>query len=54
MSTRTASWRPRSCATEGVRVGIRSGHNGFTYGLLYGRELARRAAITEQLGPFLS
>ena len=39
---------------EGVRVGMRSGHNGFTYGLLYGRELTRRAAITEQLGPFLS
>ena len=39
---------------EGIRVGLRSGHNGFTYGLLYGRELTRRAAITEQLGPFLS
>jgi CHAD domain-containing protein len=39
---------------EGVRVGVRSGHNGFTYGLLYGREQTRRAAITEQLGPFLS
>ncbi len=39
---------------EGVRVGLRSGHNGFTYGVLYGRELTRRAAITERLGPFLS
>ncbi|HEY5980578.1 MAG TPA: CHAD domain-containing protein [Microlunatus sp.] len=39
---------------EGVRVGMRSGHNGFTYGLLYGRERARQAAITDQLGPFLS
>lgn len=40
--------------SEGVRLGIRSGHNGFTYGLLYGRELARQSAIGEQLGPFLS
>ena len=39
---------------EGVRVGIRSGHDGFTYGVLYARELTRRAAIAEQLGPFLS
>ncbi|MFT4164071.1 MAG: CHAD domain-containing protein [Microlunatus sp.] len=35
--------------SEGVRLGIRSGHNGFTYGLLYGRELARQAGIGEQL-----
>ena len=40
--------------TEGARVGIRSGHNGFSYGLLYGRELARQAAIGDQLRPFLS
>ncbi|GAA3699016.1 hypothetical protein GCM10022204_14370 [Microlunatus aurantiacus] len=40
--------------SEGVRVGNRSGHNGFTYGLLYGHERARRAAVTEQLRPFLS
>ncbi|HEU5484738.1 MAG TPA: CHAD domain-containing protein [Microlunatus sp.] len=40
--------------TEGVRVGLRSGHNGFTYGLLFGGELARQAAIGEQLRPFLS
>jgi CHAD domain-containing protein len=39
---------------EGVRLGIRSGHNGFTYGLLYGRELGRQAAISDQLRPFLS
>jgi CHAD domain-containing protein len=39
---------------EGVRIGIRSGHNGFTYGLLYGRERARRDAIGDQLAPFLS
>jgi len=39
---------------EGVRVGLRSGQNGFTYGLLYGHERARRAAISEQLRPFLS
>lgn len=40
--------------TEGARIGLRSGHNGFTYGLLYGRELARQAAIGDQLRPFLS
>lgn len=40
--------------TEGIRIGLRSGHNGFTYGVLYGRELTRRAAITDQLRPFLS
>lgn len=39
---------------EGVRLGNRSGHNGFTYGLLYGHELARQSAIGEQLRPFLS
>lgn len=39
---------------EGIRVGNRSGHNGFTYGLLFGHERARRAAITDQLRPFLS
>ena len=40
--------------SEGARVGIRSGHNGFTYGLLYGRELGRQAMIGEQLRPYLS
>ncbi|MDN5771745.1 MAG: CHAD domain-containing protein [Microlunatus sp.] len=39
---------------EGGRIGIRSGHNGFTYGLLYGRELSRQATIGEQLKPFSS
>ncbi len=39
---------------NGVRVGIRSGHNGFTYGVLYAREVARREAVGEQLKPFLS
>lgn len=38
---------------QGVRVGSRSGHNGFTYGLLYARELARGAAVGDQLKPFL-
>jgi CHAD domain-containing protein len=39
---------------EGIRIGMRSGHNGFSYGVLYGREAARRAAIADQLRPFLS
>ena len=38
----------------GVRVGIRSGHNGFSYGLLYAGERARSAAVGDQLKPFLS
>ena len=40
--------------SEGVRLGIRSGHNGFSYGVLYGREVSRQAMISEQLRPFLS
>lgn len=40
--------------SEGIRLGTRSGHNGFTYGLLYGREMARQDAIADQLRPFLS
>jgi CHAD domain-containing protein len=40
--------------SEGVRLGIRSGHNGFTYGLLYGRELARQATLGDRLRPYLS
>ena len=40
--------------TQGVRLGLRSGHNGFTYGLLYGRELARQDSIGDQLKPFLT
>jgi CHAD domain-containing protein len=39
---------------HGVRMGIRSGHNGFTYGLLYANEQTRRAAVGKQLKPFLS
>ena len=39
---------------QGVRLGTRSGHNGFTYGLLYGRELARQDAVGDQLKPFLT
>ena len=39
---------------QGVRMGIRSGHNGFTYGLLFARELARREAVGDELKPFLS
>jgi CHAD domain-containing protein len=39
---------------EGVRMGARSGHNGFTYGLLYANEQARRAAVGKNLKPFLS
>ena len=38
--------------TLGVRSGARSGHNGFTYGLLYGRELSRQDAVGDQLKPF--
>ena len=38
---------------QGIRMGIRSGHNGFTYGLLYARELARAASVGDQLKPFL-
>lgn len=39
---------------QGIRTGIRSGHNGFTYGLLYARELARGASIGNELRRFLS
>ncbi len=39
---------------QGIRMGIRSGHNGFTYGLLYARELARAASVGDQLKPFLA
>lgn len=38
---------------QGVRVGIRSGHNGFTYGLLFANEQVRRAAVGKELKPFL-
>jgi CHAD domain-containing protein len=37
----------------GGRVGIRSGQNGFTYGVLYAREVAARDALLADLKPFL-
>jgi CHAD domain-containing protein len=40
--------------TQGVRTGTRSGHNSFTYGLLYGRELSRQDSVGDQLKPFMT
>jgi CHAD domain-containing protein len=37
----------------GARRGIRSGQNGFTYGVLYARELAVRDSLLDDLKPFL-
>ena len=37
----------------GARVGIRSGQNGFTYGILYAREVAAGDALLDELKPFL-
>jgi len=37
----------------GARYGVRSGHNGFTYGLLYARELESGHSLIKQLKPFL-
>jgi CHAD domain-containing protein len=37
----------------GARRGIRSGQNGFSYGILYARELAARDALLVDLKPFL-
>jgi CHAD domain-containing protein len=37
----------------GVRLGIRSGQNGFTYGVLYARELAASDSLLVELKPFL-
>jgi CHAD domain-containing protein len=37
----------------GARRGARSGHNGFTYGVLYARELAAGDALLDDLKPFL-
>jgi CHAD domain-containing protein len=37
----------------GARVGIRSGQNGFTYGVLYAREVAAGDSLLEELKPFL-
>jgi CHAD domain-containing protein len=37
----------------GTRVGIRSGQNGFTYGVLYAREVAADDSLLDELKPFL-
>ena len=37
----------------GARTGIRSGQNGFTYGILYAREVAAGDALLDELKPFL-
>ena len=37
----------------GARLGIRSGQNGFSYGVLYARELAARDVLLDDLKPFL-
>lgn len=37
----------------GVRRGMRSGQNGFSYGVLYARELAARDSLLDDLKPFL-
>jgi CHAD domain-containing protein len=36
----------------GARYGVRSGHNGFTYGLLYAREIESRKALAKRLKPY--
>jgi len=37
----------------GARVGIRSGQNGFSYGILYAREATAGDALLDELKPFL-
>jgi CHAD domain-containing protein len=37
----------------GARRGMRSGQNGFSYGVLYARELAARESLLDDLKPFL-
>jgi CHAD domain-containing protein len=37
----------------GGRLGIRSGQNGFSYGVLYAREVQAREALLDDLKPFL-
>jgi CHAD domain-containing protein len=37
----------------GARYGVRSGHNGFTYGLLYAREIESRKALPKRLKPYV-
>ena len=37
----------------GARYGRRAGHNGFTYGLLYGGEVSGREQVLKRLGPLI-
>jgi CHAD domain-containing protein len=37
----------------GTRLGIRSGQNGFSYGILYAREVATGDSLLDELKPFL-
>jgi len=37
----------------GARLGIRSGQNGFSYGILYAREVATGDSLLDELKPFL-
>jgi CHAD domain-containing protein len=37
----------------GARIGVRSGQNGFTYGVLYAREVAAGDSLLADLKPFL-
>jgi len=37
----------------GARLGVREGHNGFTYGVLYGQEQSSTTRLLKELEPFL-
>jgi hypothetical protein len=37
----------------GRRLGVRSGQNGFSYGVLYAREIHARDSLLDDLKPFL-
>ena len=37
----------------GARLGIRSGQNGFSYGVLYAREVSTGDSLLDDLKPFL-
>ncbi len=37
----------------GARLGVREGHNGFTYGVLYGQEQSSTTRLLKELKPFL-
>jgi CHAD domain-containing protein len=37
----------------GARLGVREGHNGFTYGVLYGQERLSTTRLLKELKPFL-